>query len=256
MKLPSDTPLLRLEGVSKAFGGIRALSDVTCDVPQGKIVGVIGPNGAGKTTLFNLITGAYRADIGEIRFADDLISRWPSYRIARAGIARTFQNIRLFAGMTVWEHLLVAQPHREAALRRLLPTRWADPAAHRRAEEVLAFFGLEGVRDRTARSLPYGIQRKVEMARALTASPKLLLLDEPVAGMNQDEAEEVRELLLRLRMDGLSILLIEHDMTFVMYLCDYLYVLDFGALIAKGTPAEVRSNPAVLDAYLGKEADA
>jgi branched-chain amino acid transport system ATP-binding protein len=254
MKAPSDTALLRLDGISKSFGGIRALSDVTCDVRQGKIIGVIGPNGAGKTTLFNVITGAYRADAGYIHFFDDAINRWPSYRIARAGIARTFQNIRLFAGMTVWEHLLVAQPHREAALRRLSPTRWADPAAQKRAEEVLGFFGLEGVRDRTARSLPYGIQRKVEMARALTASPKLLLLDEPVAGMNYDEAEEVRELLLRLRANGLSILLIEHDMTFVMNLCDYLYVLDFGALIAEGTPAEVRSNPAVLDAYLGKQA--
>jgi branched-chain amino acid transport system ATP-binding protein len=155
--------------------------------------------------------------------------------------------------MTVWEHLLVAQPHREAAFRRLLPTRWADPAAQGRAEEVLAFFDLEAVRDRTARSLPYGIQRKVEMARALTAGPKLLLLDEPVAGMNHDEAGEVRELLLQLRSKGLSILLIEHDMTFVMNLCDYLYVLDFGALIAKGAPADIRSNPVVLDAYLGKE---
>jgi branched-chain amino acid transport system ATP-binding protein len=253
MKAPSDGALLRLTDVSKSFGGIRALYGLNCEVPQGRITGVIGPNGAGKTTLFNVITGAYRADTGEVSFQGEPITASPSYRIARRGIARTFQNIRLFAGMTVWEHLLVAQPHREAALRRLLPTRWADPAAQHRAEEVLAFFGLGEVRDRTARSLPYGIQRKVEMARALTASPKLLLLDEPVAGMNHEEAEEVRELLLRLRADGLSILLIEHDMTFVMNLCDYLYVLDFGALIAQGVPAEVRSNSVVLDAYLGKE---
>jgi branched-chain amino acid transport system ATP-binding protein len=254
MRAVGSACVLRLTDVAKSFGGIQALSRLSCGVPQGQIVGVIGPNGAGKTTLFNVITGAYRANAGEVLLNGEPITDWPSYRIARAGIARTFQNIRLFAGMTVWEHLLVAQPHREAAFRRLFPTRWADPAAQRRAEEVLAFFGLEGVRDRLARSLPYGIQRKVEMARALTASPKLLLLDEPVAGMNQEEADDVRTRLLQLRGSGSTILLIEHDMTFVMNLCDYLYVLDFGVLIAQGKPAEVRSNPVVLDAYLGKEA--
>jgi branched-chain amino acid transport system ATP-binding protein len=252
MRAPS--PLLRLDGVTRRFGGVTALDGVSCEIAAGQIVGIIGPNGAGKTTLFNVVTGAFRASSGDVHFDAERVTDWPSYRIARRGIARTFQNIRLFAGMTVWEHLLVSQPHREASWRRLLPTRWADPAARRRAEEVLAFFGLEAVRDRPARSLPYGIQRRVEMARAVTAGPKLLLLDEPVAGMNQDEAEQVRALLLRLRQDGLSILLIEHDMTFVMNLCDHLYVLDFGALIAEGAPAAVRRNPVVLDAYLGKEA--
>jgi branched-chain amino acid transport system ATP-binding protein len=178
----------------------------------------------------------------------------PPHRIARLGISRTFQNIRLFGGMTVFEHLLVAQPHGESALRRLLPTRWADPAALRRAEEVLAFFGLGAVKDRLAKSLPYGIQRKVEMARAITARPKLLLLDEPVAGMNHEEAEEIRRLMLQLRGGGLSILLIEHDMAFVMNLCDHLYVLDFGVMIAQGKPDDVRANPQVLDAYLGRAA--
>lgn len=254
MTATEGMPPLRLTKVHKSFGGIDALAGVSCDVRQGQIVGVIGPNGAGKTTLFNVITGAYRASSGDIYFGSQAITEWPPYRIARAGIARTFQNIRLFAGMTVFEHLLVAQPHRGAALRRLLPTRWADRAAIARAEEVLAFFDLGDVRDRTASSLSYGIQRKVEMARALTARPKLLLLDEPVAGMNHDEAEEVRNLLLKLRASGLTILLIEHDMTFVMNLCDYLYVLDFGALIAEGPPAEVRRNSVVLDAYLGTEA--
>jgi branched-chain amino acid transport system ATP-binding protein len=247
-------PMLRLTRVSKSFGGIRALSDVSFDLPKGRIIGVIGPNGAGKTTLFNVITGAYRASAGSVVLDGAEITHAPPHRIARAGIARTFQNIRLFAGMTVWEHLLVAQPHKESALRRLLPPSWADLAAIERAEEVLTFFGLEPVRDRNPRSLPYGIQRKVEMARALTARPKLLLLDEPVAGMNHDEAEEIRTLMLRLREGGLTILLIEHDMPFVMNLCDYLHVLDFGQLIAQGLPAEIRNNDVVLDAYLGKAA--
>jgi branched-chain amino acid transport system ATP-binding protein len=248
-----STPLLQLTGVTKTFGGIHALSGMVCEVPEGKIVGVIGPNGAGKTTLFNTITGAYRADAGEVKLKGVDVTQWPSYRIVREGIARTFQNIRLFGSMTVWEHLLVAQPHSESAWRRLLPIAWANPAAQERAEEVMAFFGLTELRDRPAKSLPYGIQRKVEMARAVTAKPKLLLLDEPVAGMNHDEAEEIRALMIRLRDTGLTILLIEHDMNFVMRLCDYLYVLDFGVLIAEGKPEEVRANPVVLDAYLGKD---
>jgi len=245
--------LLKLDNVSKTFGGIRALSDVSLEVPQNRIVGVIGPNGAGKTTLFNVITGAYRANDGEVLFNGDKVTQWPSHRIVRAGIARTFQNIRLFAGMTVWEHLLVAQPHQGNFLRRVLPSRLADPAAWQRAEEALEIFGLTDVRSSIARTLSYGMQRKVEMARALTAGPKLLMLDEPVAGMNHDEAEELRTLLLRLQGRGLSILLIEHDMAFVMNLCHQLYVLDFGALIAEGTPTEIRQNPIVLDAYLGSE---
>jgi branched-chain amino acid transport system ATP-binding protein len=252
----SDTAhsLLRLDGVSKLFGGVHALASVSCDVQQGAIVGVIGPNGAGKTTMFNVITGAFSADAGTISLDGKAITHERPHRIARAGISRTFQNIRLFADMTVWEHLLVAQPHGESTLRRLLPTSWADPAALRRAQEVLEFFGLGEVRDRVARSLSYGLQRKVEMARAVTARPMLLLLDEPVAGMNHDEAEEIRRLMLALRQGGLSILLIEHDMAFVMNLCDTLYVLDFGMIIAQGRPEEVRANPVVLDAYLGRAA--
>ena len=245
-------PDLSLREVTKSFGGVEALSKVSFDVQRGQIVGVIGPNGAGKTTMFNVITGAVRPASGAVLLAGEDVTQMPPYRIARAGISRTFQNIRLFAGMTVWDHLLVAQPHREAAWRRLLPTRWADPIARRRAEEVLDFFGLAAMRDRVARSLPYGLQRKVEMARAVTARPKLLLLDEPVAGMNHEEADEIRRLVLKLRDLGLSILLIEHDMTFVMNLCDYLHVLDFGVKIAEGRPEDIRVDPRVLDAYLGR----
>ncbi len=253
MSAAAQQPLLRLTAVSKSFGGIRALSDVSMTIPANQIVGIIGPNGAGKTTLFNVVTGAYRASSGEVALEDMAITHWAAHRIVRAGISRTFQNIRLFAGMTVWEHLLVAQPHRGAPARRLLPARFADPAAWKRAEEVLVLFGLHHHRNNLARTLPYGLQRKVEMARALTAGPRLLLLDEPVAGMNHEEAVELRALLLRLHAQGLTILLIEHDMNFVMNLCHRLYVLDFGVLIAEGTPAQIRADPAVLDAYLGSE---
>ena len=239
--------------VTKSFGGLTALHRVSFAL-EGGIASIIGPNGAGKTTLFNVFTGLYRPDAGAVRFRGRPLVGLRPDEITALGVCRTFQNIRLFAGMTVWEHLLVAQPHGESALRRLLPTRWADPAALRRAQEVLEFFGLQDVMDRVARSLPYGTQRKVEMARAITARPKLLLLDEPVAGMNHEEAEEVRRLMLQLRDGGLSILLIEHDMAFVMNLCDYLHVLDFGVMIASGRPDEVRTNPKVLDAYLGRAA--
>ena len=246
-------PLLELRGIRKTFGGITAIADVSVTIQPNSIVGVIGPNGAGKTTLFNVITGAYRADAGDVLFAGKSLAGWPPHRIARRGIARTFQNIRLFAGMTVWEHLLVAQPRRNA-LQSLLPVRWADPEAWRRAEEALALFGLEPYRSRLGRTLPYGLQRRLEMARAMTAGPQLLLLDEPVAGMDREEAEDMRTLLLTLQARGLTILLIEHDMAFVMGLCESLYVLDFGVLLAQGDPAAVRADPAVLDAYLGSDA--
>jgi branched-chain amino acid transport system ATP-binding protein len=254
MNAASPETLLRLEAVEKRFGGVRALSDISMGVARNRIVGVIGPNGAGKTTLFNLITGAYRADSGSIVFDGREITDWPPHRIVHAGLARTFQNIRLFAGMTVWEHLLVTQHPAGNALRDLMPVRWSNPAVMARAEEVLKFFGLEVYRDVMARTLPYGTQRKVDMARALASGPKLLLLDEPVAGMNHDEAEELRRLLLRLNGEGLTILVIEHDMAFVMNLCHELYVLDFGVRIAAGEPAAIRSDPVVLDAYLGSEA--
>jgi branched-chain amino acid transport system ATP-binding protein len=254
MSASSPDALLRLDTVSKRFGGVRALSDVSMAVERNRIVGVIGPNGAGKTTLFNLITGAYRADTGSIVFDGHDVTDWPAHSIIRAGLARTFQSIRLFAGMTVWEHLLVTQRPKGNALRGLVPLRFSNPVLTARAEQVLKFFGLEEYRNVLARTLPYGIQRKVDMARALASGPKLLLLDEPVAGMNHDEAEDLRKLLLRLNQEGLTILLIEHDMAFVMNLCHELYVLDFGSRIAAGEPAAIRRDPVVLDAYLGSEA--
>jgi branched-chain amino acid transport system ATP-binding protein len=254
MSGPGQQPLLALSGVTKTFGGVRALRDVSLEVLPRQIVGIIGPNGAGKTTTFNVITGAYRASKGEVLLEDSNISAWPSHQIVRAGISRTFQNIRLFGDMTVWEHLLVAQPNDNFPLRRLLPTRWANPSAMRLAQQTMEFFELGDARNRIARSLPYGMQRRVELARAVTAQPRLLLLDEPVAGMNHREADDIRQLILRLRGDGMSVLLIDHDMAFVMGLCDQLYVLDFGVMIAKGRPDEVRTNPAVLDAYLGQVA--
>lgn len=253
MTAATNGPVLALSNIRKSFGGIRALNDVSIAVPEGRIVGVIGPNGAGKTTLFNVITGAYRSDSGSIVLAGQVVTGWPSHRIVQAGVARTFQNIRLFSSMTVWEHLLVAQPRQGLSLRTVLPVGWGNAAAMARAEEALGFFGLERYRHAIARTLPYGIQRKVEMARALTADPKVLLLDEPVAGMNHDEAEDLRTLLIKLNRRGLSILLIEHDMTFVMTLCHDLFVLDFGAVIAAGPPDTVRTDPVVLDAYLGTE---
>jgi branched-chain amino acid transport system ATP-binding protein len=244
-------PRLEASRITKTFGGIHALNDISLVVLPKQIVGIIGPNGAGKTTTFNVITGAYRPNKGEVRLDGHAVTTEPSHMIARAGISRTFQNIRLFGDMTVWDHLLVAQPHGELSLRRLLPTRWVDPRSIHRAEEILEFLKLADVKDRIARSLPYGVQRRVEIARAISARPKILLLDEPVAGMNHEEADEIRRLILELRDNGLSILLIEHDMSFVMNLCDYLYVLDFGVMIARGRPEEVRTNPTVLDAYLG-----
>jgi branched-chain amino acid transport system ATP-binding protein len=245
--------ILALSDITISFGGIKALSNVSCSIERGKIVGVIGPNGAGKTTLFNVITGAYTATSGQVSFDGHSISDWPAHRIARAGVIRTFQNIRLFSSMSVWEHLLVAQPLRRSIADQFLPTQWSSADLVRHAKEVLHFFDLEAVAHQPAKSLSYGMQRKVEMARALVAAPKILLLDEPVAGMNHEEAESIRRQMLRLREDGMTILLIEHDMNFVMNLCDFIYVLDGGTMIAKGSPSEVRNNPAVLDAYLGAD---
>lgn len=244
------THLLTLDNVSKIFGGIRALSNVSLSVPPDRIVGVIGPNGAGKTTLFNVITGAYRATEGNVVFDGKEMTQWPSHRIMRAGIARTFQNIRLFGSMTVWEHLLVAQPHQGNMLRLVLPARFADPVAWRRAEEALDIFGLGAYRDTVARTLSYGLQRKVEMARALTTGPKLLMLDEPVAGMSVSERVKTAELLNRIIKDR-SVLVIEHDMKFVEDIAHKVTVLHQGQILSEGTMDHVKNDPKVIEVYLG-----
>ena len=252
MTVASDDDLLRLTGIGKSFGGIQALSDVSITVPYDRIVGVIGPNGAGKTSLFNVITGAYRATTGDIALAGKTITQWPSHRIVRAGISRTFQNIRLFASMTVWEHLLVGQPRQGSPLRGILPLARADKAVAERAEEAMLLGSAcrisvtSSPRPALRRAAQGGdgarAHRRTQAAVARRAVPD-----------NHDEASELRDLLLKINKRGLSILLIEHDMAFVMNLCHHLYVLDFGSIIASGDPTAIRRDPVVLDAYLGRE---
>ncbi len=240
--------LLRLSGVGKRFGGVVALDAVDLEVSRGEIASVIGPNGAGKTTLFNVMTGAIRATKGTIEVAGSDIGGLKPNRIARLGLVRTFQNIRLFHSLTVREHLRLAQ---HAAARR----GESREAGMKRMEELLEVLDLGAVAERQATELSYGQQRRVEIGRALATGPKLLLLDEPVAGMSREETAAIADLLRRLRSSGLTILLIEHDMSFVMDLCDRVTVLDFGNVIARGEPARIQREPRVLEAYLGRELD-
>lgn len=251
--------MLRLERVSKRFGELVAVNDVSLSVPSGAIAAIIGPNGAGKSTLFNAITGIYPLSSGEIFFEEKRIDGWPTHRIAAAGIARTFQNIRLFSFMAAIDNVLAGEDaHLHARLwDSLLHTprqRREEKEARERARELLAFVGLEGVSETYARNLPYGSQRRLEIARALAGRPKLLLLDEPAAGMNPREKGELGDLVAAIRERGITVLLIEHDMGLVMRISDEITVLDHGEKIAHGTPAQVRNNPAVIAAYLGTAA--
>src|SRR6476659_9334267 len=255
-------PLLEVRGLRKDFGGLHALQAVDLDVHEGEIVGIIGPNGSGKTTFFNVLCGIHPASSGKIRFAEHAdITRLPAHRVTRSGIARTFQNQRLFNQMTVLENVLAGMVSRTKA--GLLPIMLALPgaraekaAAERRATELLGLFGsrLAPRRDRHAYSLSYANRRRLEIARALATEPRLLLLDEPAAGMNPSETRELMGDIGRIRDRGVAILLIEHDMKLVRGICDRVVALDHGVKIAEGAFETVSSHPAVLEAYLGRRA--
>jgi branched-chain amino acid transport system ATP-binding protein len=254
-------PLLRLEDVSKVFGGLHALRRVSFDVTEGSIFGLIGPNGAGKTTIFNVVTGVYTPDSGRVLFRGDDISGLGPARIAERGIARTFQNIRLFRSMTVLENVMVAGHHLHkagvwSAVFRNARYLEDERALSERAHELLDVLGLGKHERDVAGSLPYGSQRRLEIARALMLSPKLLLLDEPAAGMNSSEGRELERQIRRVRDQfGLTVVLVEHNMSVVMSVCERIHVVDHGETVTEGPPAKIQTHPRVLAAYLGQELD-
>ncbi len=254
--------ILRISRLTKRFGGLAAVNDVSFSVPEGGIVGLIGPNGAGKTTIFNLVTGVYSLTEGDVRFRDKSITGLAPYKIADMGITRTFQNIRLFKNLTVFENVLTAC-HLSASYNivdsvlRLPRFRREEKALMEKAEKLLSIMGLTERRDLVANNLPYGMQRRLEIVRALALDPQLLLLDEPAAGMNPDETEQLMRLIGRIRDEfKLSVLVIEHHMDLIMGICEHIVVLNFGIMLAEGCPADISNDPKVIEAYLGATEEA